>query len=222
MAAAVRELDICSPGSFFGMTFFGDPRYFKSNARKPFEKEVYEYPLEKFLTAFKEMASLHKNPTCCRRANLPKIFAMAMGRELEDYELDFVLKFLDFGPALRPGNLDFNEFKYGVEHMIKMGLNKCNKPKSFILGDGQTPVPPPLQSSYSIMQEDHFKHRRKKVGPTCEYRKSITGNHDLGWNHDLDPVKGARTRTNKWNGRHRTDVTFNEGICLDNYYGIIL
>ncbi len=93
MAAAIRELDICSPGSFFGMTFFGDPRYFKSNARKSFEKEVYEYPLEKFLTAFKEMASLHKNPTCCRRANLPKIFAMAMGRELEDYELDFVLKF---------------------------------------------------------------------------------------------------------------------------------
>ncbi len=93
MAAAVRELDICSPGSFFGMTFFGDPRYFKSNTRKAFEKEVYEYPLEKFLTAFTEMASLHKNPTCCRRANLPKIFAMAMGRELEDYELDFVLKF---------------------------------------------------------------------------------------------------------------------------------
>ncbi len=93
MAAAIRELDICSPGSFFGMTFFGDPLYFKSNVRKPFEKEVFEYPLEKFLTAFKEMASLHKNPTCCRRANLPKIFAMAMGRELEDYELDFVLKF---------------------------------------------------------------------------------------------------------------------------------
>lgn len=29
-------------------------------------------------------------------------------------------RFLDFGPALRPGNLDFNEFKYGVEHMISM------------------------------------------------------------------------------------------------------
>ncbi len=102
MAAAIRELDICSPGSFFGMTFFGDPRYFKSNARKPFEKEVYEYPLEKFLTAFKEMASLHKNPTCCRRANLPKIFAMAMGRELEDYELDFVLKFGDSSLPAEP------------------------------------------------------------------------------------------------------------------------
>lgn len=82
------------PGSFFGMTTMGDPQYFKSNVRKHFKKEVYEYPVEAFLSAFEDMSALNKHPGCCRRALLPKVFAMAMGRELEDYELEYVLKWV--------------------------------------------------------------------------------------------------------------------------------
>lgn len=50
----------------------------------------------------------------------------------------------------------------------------------------------------------------------------MTGNQDIGWNQDLDPKKGARTRFKEWFGRKRSDVTFNEGVCLNNAYGIIL
>lgn len=92
MEGETSTIDRHMPGSFFGMTCCGDPRYFKNNTRKPFKKEVYEYPVESFCNAFTEIATLNKNPVCCRRANLPKIFAIAMGRELEDYELEYVLK----------------------------------------------------------------------------------------------------------------------------------
>lgn len=70
-------------------------------------------------------------------------------------------------------------------------------------------------------QHDYVKHIRKNVGPTCEYRRAITGNHDIGWQHDLDPVKGSRSRSKNWHGRNRTDVTTCEGLCLSNAYGII-
>jgi hypothetical protein len=50
----------------------------------------------------------------------------------------------------------------------------------------------------------------------------MTGNQDIGWMQDIDPKKGARTRIKEWFGRKRSDVTFNEGICLQNAYGIIL
>lgn len=70
-------------------------------------------------------------------------------------------------------------------------------------------------------QYDYVKHIRKKVGPTCEYRRAITGNHDIGWQHDLDPAKGGRSRSKNWHGRNRTDVTTCEGLCLSNAYGII-
>lgn len=110
------------PGTFFGMTSMGDDQYLKHNARKPISKEVHEFPEENFWRAFNQIATLNGNPDCCRRANLPKIFALAIGRELEEYELQFVLRFVDFGNPHRPGRIDINEFTCGIKHMISKPL----------------------------------------------------------------------------------------------------
>ena len=88
----VSTLDRNMPGTFFGMTSMGHSQYLKSNSRKPIYKEVHQYPEENFLKAFNQIATINGNPDCCRRANLPKIFALALGRELEEYELQFVLR----------------------------------------------------------------------------------------------------------------------------------
>jgi len=90
----VSKLDRDMPGTFFGMTSMGDAQYLKTNMRKPVYKEVHEYPEECFIKAYKQIATMNGNPDCCRRANLPKIFAIALGRELEEYELQFVLKYV--------------------------------------------------------------------------------------------------------------------------------
>jgi hypothetical protein len=86
----VSKLDRDMPGTFFGMTSMGDSQYLKRNNRKPIYKEVHQFPEEKFLKAFNQVATMNGNPDCCRRANLPRIFAI--GRELEEYELRFVLR----------------------------------------------------------------------------------------------------------------------------------
>ncbi|KAG0622024.1 hypothetical protein M758_3G065400 [Ceratodon purpureus] len=218
----VSKLDRDMPGTFFGMTSMGDSQYLRRNYRKPIYKEVHQYPEECFLKAFNQIATINGNPDCCRRANLPKIFAIAMGRELEEYELQFVLRFIDFGNPHRPGRIDINEFTCGIKHMINMGKLKCNKPNAYVIGDGKTPMPLPLENSFEKLKDSATKHHRKDLGPTAEFGKPMTGNQDIGWTQDIDPQKGARTRFKEWFGKKRSDVTFNEGVCLQNAYGIIL
>lgn len=93
----ISKLDRDMPGTFFGMTSMGDSQYLRRNHRKPAPyKEVHQYPEENFLKAFTQIATINGNPDCCRRANLPKIFAIAMCRELEEYELQFVLRCIAF------------------------------------------------------------------------------------------------------------------------------
>lgn len=85
-------VDYSLPGNYFGMTLHGDPDYFKKNARTVFEKEVYEMPITNFLKAFNQIATLNKNAMAARKALLPNIFSLAMARQLEAQELEFVLK----------------------------------------------------------------------------------------------------------------------------------
>jgi hypothetical protein len=80
------------PGMYFGMTYLGDPAYFKTNARRVPDVELHDVPTITFLKAFTEVATIHKNPNAVRRALLPQIFAIALTRQLESHELEFVLR----------------------------------------------------------------------------------------------------------------------------------
>ncbi|CAM6018184.1 unnamed protein product [Sphagnum balticum] len=205
------------PGMYFGMTYLGDPAYFKTNARRLPDVELHDVPTITFLKAFTEVATIHKNPNAVRRALLPQIFAIALTRQLESHELEFVLRFIDH----QPGIISYEEFKDGIKNMKA----SCDRPASRVFGDGEgtSKIPPALCASNISMQEDIARHRRINYGPTDHYQRALTGNHDLGWNQGLGTMKKEHDKSGKdWHGRNRTDVTTCEGICLNNHYGILL
>jgi hypothetical protein len=117
----VSKLDRDMPGTFFGMTSMGDSQYLKRNNRKPIYKEVHQFPEEKFLKAFNQVATMNGNPDCCRRANLPRIFAIAMGRDFGRTHIDiiYVWKKMCKYSGLNYYNMMYNSFDFCTWKLIR-------------------------------------------------------------------------------------------------------
>jgi hypothetical protein len=64
------------------------------------------------------------------------------------------------------------------------------------------------------LHEDRGKHIVNKAGPADEQDMPVTCNQEYGWDDQFKIDLGNK----QYYPRMKTDVTYNEGICLETYY----
>ncbi len=71
--------------------------------------------------------------------------------------------------------------------------------------------------SAAALLEERRRHRRPLEDPQQMYRKPLTTSHEVGW-HTAGP-SAPSVRSVEYHPRHATEITINEGMSLEKYYG---
>ncbi|KAI5064322.1 hypothetical protein GOP47_0020992 [Adiantum capillus-veneris] len=212
--------------AFFGLTCLGDEYLFattSSRHRSSTHSSLHDVTLETFLRAFQAAARDNSCPegSEMRRALIPRVLSDALHRPPTLFEMDLVLRFFDVGP----GNITIKEFSEGLCRLLCCSESQSSKQSTTNL-DGskvrdaksQTKEAEDVKkrSSFTQLQEDKDRHILNQYGPSDDQDITITANQEYGWKDNLKLKLTLHKKDNF--PKNRTDVTFNEGICLDNYY----
>ncbi|MCO5550651.1 hypothetical protein L7F22_004140 [Adiantum nelumboides] len=218
--------------AFFGLTGLGDERLFATTSSRhtsSTHSSLHDVPLETFLRTFQAAA----RGNCCprgseiRRALIPNVLTDALHRPPTLFEMDLALRFFDVGP----GNITMKEFCEGLCQLLSCSESHSSKQpmtkdgSNVKDGEGQKKEAEGVRKRSSFTQsrlchgqleEDKERHILNEYGPSDDQDVTLTANQEYGWEDNLKLKLNLHKK--EYFPKNRTDVTFNEGICLDNYY----
>ncbi|KAH7373642.1 hypothetical protein KP509_17G066700 [Ceratopteris richardii] len=215
--------------AFFGLTRLGDERLFATASARhqgsAASSSFHDVPLEAYLRAFQAVARDNGTPGASeiRRALIPRVFSDALRRPPTLFEMDVALRFFDVGP----GNITIKEFGDRMCHLLSCSEShrtrqcaaidaRSNNKESYGLKKSGHTETNQKRTSYNQLHEDRDRHIPNDSGPCDNQDVSLTTNQEYGWEDSLKLEIQLHKKDNF--PKNRTDVTLNEGICMDNYY----